>query len=168
MPYQWTKQSDTETRLELWPYRSLPKRGFVVIIGVTAAMISLPLASVLGTSVLWGLLPFLIGAVAFLWWALNRSYEDGSILEQFTLDPQTVRLVRHTPRKPKQEWEANPYWVKVTLHPKGGPVDDYLTLSGGPREVEIGSFLTAQERGALYSELRSALGRVRQVSPTAP
>ncbi len=157
MPYEWSKSTDNPTTLDLWPYRSLPKRGFVWFVAGTAALISVPLVGLLGTAVLWGLLPFLMGAVGFLWWALNRSYRDGEILEQLTIDGDTARLVRHTPRKPVQEWEANPYWVTVTLHPNGGPVQDYLTLGGGPREVEIGAFLTAAERLALYGELRAAL-----------
>jgi len=59
------------------------------------------------------------------------------------------------------DWEANPYWVRVALHAKGGPVPNYLTLSGGGREVELGAFLSPPERVELKSllerELRSAL-----------
>ena len=73
MPYEWLPPRDGETRLHLWPYRSLPRRGFVWFIGGTAALLLLPLIAVLGSPVLWGLLPFLLGAVGAIWWALNRS-----------------------------------------------------------------------------------------------
>ena len=38
MPYEWLPPRDGETRLHLWPYRSLPRRGFVWFIGGTAAL----------------------------------------------------------------------------------------------------------------------------------
>jgi uncharacterized membrane protein len=45
----------------------------------------------------------------------------------------------------------------VTLHPKGGPIPNYVTLSGNGREVEIGSFLSEPERLSLYDELSKLL-----------
>jgi uncharacterized membrane protein len=44
----------------------------------------------------------------------------------------------------------------VHLHQTGGPVENYLTLRGGDREVEIGAFLDAKERLALYGEIKAA------------
>jgi hypothetical protein len=43
---------------------------------------------------------------------------------------------------------------------KGGPVDNYLTLKGGSRPVEIGAFLSVAERRALFGELSDCLRRV--------
>jgi uncharacterized membrane protein len=40
-------------------------------------------------------------------------------------------------------------------------VPQYLTLSGNGREVEIGAFLSEEERLALYPELTAALARAR-------
>jgi uncharacterized membrane protein len=159
MPYQWLPDEGEIRHLHLWPHRSLPRQGFVWFIGGTAALISLPLITMLGSPVLWGLLPFIALAVAGVWWALMRSYRDGQILEDVTLSPAVMRLTRHGPRATRREWEANPYWVQVTLHPTGGPVPNYLTLKGGPREVEIGAFLSDEERCALYDELLMALHR---------
>ncbi len=161
MPYEWLPPRDGESRLHLWPYRSLPRRGFVWFIGGTAALLLLPLIAVLGSPVLWGLLPFLLGAVAAIWWALGRSYRDGEIVEDLCLGPDRMTLDRHGPRGAHHRWEANPYWVSLHLHPKGGPVPNYLTLRGGPREVELGAFLSEEERVALKGELETALGHAR-------
>ncbi len=167
MPHEWLPPDSDRNgeRLHLWPYRSLPRKGFVWFVGGTAALIAVPLIGVLGSPVLWGLLPFLLAAIAAIWWALERSYRDAEIVEDLSLTPDRVSLTRHGPRGRRQEWQANPHWVKVTLHPTGGPVPDYLTLSGGGREVELGPFLTAEERRVLASELGTRLAALRAAPP---
>ena len=160
MPYEWTQTaSPTDVQsLHLWPYRSLPKRGFVWFIGITAVLVSVPLLAMLGSPVLWGLLPFILLTLGGVWIALQRSYADGSVLERLALSPDRITLIRHNPRAPDQTWEANPHWVSVRMMEKGGPVDNYVTLKGNGREVEIGSFLTVEERLDLYQDLRRMLG----------
>ena len=157
MPYEWTKAHEGSTELHLWPYRSLPRRGMVWFLGLTAALLGLPALVLIGSPVLWGLLPFLLGAIWAIWAALNRSFRDGEIVEVLHLSPDTATLTRHGPRGRRQEWQANPHWVQVTLHATGGPVPNYLTLRGAGREVELGAFLTEAERASLERELRRAL-----------
>jgi uncharacterized membrane protein len=161
MPYQYLSNSPAETHLHLWPHRSLPKTGFVWFIGGTVALIAVPMLSILGTPVLWGVLPFAVIAVAGVWLALQRSYRDGQILEDLTVTPARVTLTRHGPRGRRQAWEANPHWVRVALHAEGGPVPNYVTLQGGPREVELGAFLSEAERLSLRDEVQAALARLR-------
>jgi uncharacterized membrane protein len=161
MPYEWISTAPGSQRLHLWPYRSLPKRGFVTVIAATAGMLALPLVSVLGSPVLWGILPFGLAAIWGLWWALERSYRDGEVLEELSLTPGTISLTRHGPRGRRQTWQANPHWVQVNLHPEGGPVPHYLTLRGAGREVELGAFLSEEERIALMRELTAAIARQR-------
>jgi uncharacterized membrane protein len=156
-----SNEADLLAELHLWPYRSLPKTGFVWFIAATSLLILLPLLVVLGSPILWGLLPFFLATIAGIWWAIQRSYHDGSILEEFRLWHDRVRLVRHNPRSPAQSWEANPFWVELKIHPNNGPTENYLTLKGNGREVEIGAFLTSEERSQLYEELRMCLSKVR-------
>ena len=160
MPYTWQTTDDGQ-QLDLWPYRSLPKRGFAVFILCTSGLLALPLFPLLGSPTLWVLLPFLIAAVAAIWFALQRNYKDGEIVEQLHMTPQNLRLTRHGPRGKVQTWEGNPYWVRVQLHAKGGPVPNYLTLKGGPREVEIGAFLSEEERLSLADDLGRHLAQAR-------
>lgn len=161
MPYAWLPPDDSTQRLHLWPHRSLPKQGFVWFIGGTAALTLVPLLSVIGSPVLWGLLPFVVLTVAGIWWGLQRSYRDGEILEELVLTPASLTLTRTGPRNTRAEWAANPHWVRVELHASGGPVPNYVTLQGGPREVEIGAFLSEEERISLSNELRTAFAARR-------
>jgi uncharacterized membrane protein len=157
MPYEWLPPEGDEHRLHLWPHRSLNQRGFVWFIGATAALIALPLIGILGSPVLWALLPFLLAVIWAVWFALRKNGRDRDIVEDLRLSPTLIRLARHGPRGKRQDWEANPHWVRVTLYETGGPVPNYLTLKGQGREVELGAFLSKEERIALKDELLARL-----------
>lgn len=164
MPYEWHDTAPEDSgavsfRLRAWPHRSLPLRGFVWFIALTAGFLSLPLLAVLGRTVLWGLLPFALLAVGGLWYALQRSYRSGESFEELRMDRSTLHLVRHDPGRAPRSWKTNSYWVRPAL--RKGPVEDYLTLSDGQREVELGAFLSPEERRALHDELQHRLARLR-------
>lgn len=157
MPYAWLPPEGDTRRLHLWPYRSLPRRGMVWFLGGTAVAIVLPLLGLIGSPVLWGILPFLLGTLWAIWGALEKSYRDAEIVEDLRLAPDRVSLVRHGPKSKRQDWQANPHWLRLTLHATGGPVPQYLTLKGEGREVELGAFLTAAERRTLAAEITEIL-----------
>ena len=160
MPYEWSASdasSDAVQTLHLWPHRSLSRRGFAGFILITSAMISVPLYPLLGTVVLWGVLPFLMLSVGGIWYALERSYRDGRLHEELTIDAQEIHLTRISPNGRMQEWECESYWARAQMHETGGPVPNYVTLSGKGREVEIGAFLSEDERVSLFDELTDKL-----------
>ena len=117
----------------------------------------LPLFAVLGSALLWGLLPFLLITVLGLWLAIEMNYRARSVFEVLTLSDSQARLVHHDPRSGDQEWTCNRYWARPALHTTGGPVPNYVTLNGEGREVEIGAFLSEDERITLYDELTRKL-----------
>ena len=155
MPYHWseTSQVDKVQTLTLWPHQSLPPKGLAAFVLATFTMITLPLFGLLGTKLLWGLLPFLMIAVLGVWYALSRSQKDRSILEVLTISPEETRLVQHNPRTEAQDWICNTYWARPTLHRNEGPVPNYVTMLGNGREVEIGAFLSEEERLVLFGDL---------------
>ena len=165
MPYQWSSPTSQETRLTLWPYRSLKPQGFTIFIAITAGMFLLPLLVVLGSPVLWGLLPFFAGTLWLVWYFLQRSNRDRQMREDLVLTKATMTLTRTNPKGPAQIWTANPYWVRLGLHEKGGPVEQYLTLSGGGRDVELGAFLSIDERVQLHGDLADRLHRLNINAP---
>ncbi|MEO0750883.1 MAG: DUF2244 domain-containing protein [Pseudomonadota bacterium] len=163
MPYEWSSSDgapDAMQTLHLWPHRSLPRRGFAGFILITAALISVPLFPLLGTVVLWGVLPFLMLAVGGVWFALERSYRDGRLHEELTISVREIHLTRTSPNGRLQEWECESYWARAQMHETGGPVPNYVTLSGKGREVEIGAFLSEDERVTLFEELTEMLVKI--------
>lgn len=155
MPHHWTK--DQPTVLTLWPHRSLPRRGFAAIILMAFGLGTIPLYGLLGTVFLWGILPFILLMVGALWYGLERSYKDGDILEELRLKGSDLVLSHRPARGETKTWAANVYWIRAEMHVSGGPVPNYVTLTGNGRKVEIGSFLSEDERKILFVELTDFL-----------
>ncbi|MEM6408314.1 MAG: DUF2244 domain-containing protein [Pseudomonadota bacterium] len=142
----------------LYPHRSMNAQGFVWVIAILAGGLAIPLFGVFGTAVLWGVLPYMILTVAAVWFFIMRNYRDGQIVEELSIWNDEMTLVRVDPKGRRQDWQANPYWVRVAEH--DAPVKHYLTLKGGTREVELGAFLSADERVALKRDLEDALRKL--------
>lgn len=161
MPYRLTRHSPNSATIELWVHNALNPRGFVMVIGMASATLAMPLIAVLGSPVLWGLMPFAGIVLCGLWFGLDRNWRDRQITERMEMSRQAITLTRVNPRGPVQEWRADPHWVATQLSAKTGPVAQYLTLTGGGREVELGSFLTPEERIALHAELNQVLVSIK-------
>jgi uncharacterized membrane protein len=119
-------------------------------------MLALPLLAVLGSPVVWFLLAFFTAALAGVWRAITANVKDRTRHEALHLGETRVRLEHVQPKGEVLTWEANPHWVTVHLR-DDGPVEKYLTLRGNSREVEIGSFLSPEERETLFDEISQAL-----------
>lgn len=160
MPYKWTSAPGAPSQeMRLWPHQSLPARGFAAFVLATFTMILIPTFALLGTVLLWGMLPFVLAAVAGIYFALQSNHKSRQIEEILTLDTDTARLTHTTSKGEVKEWRCNRYWTKVTKYESDGPIPQYVTLRGEGREVEIGSFLSEEERVALYDDLQRNLHR---------
>lgn len=159
MPYLWQDGPEPGThRLSIWPHRPLGRSGFVWLIGATAAGLALPLIAVIGRAVLWGLLPFALATIAGLWLAV-RHHDASGPREEVEITPARLTIHRTDPGRAARDWQANPYWVRLSL--RDGPVEDYLTLTDGGREVELGACLSPPERRALRADLARVIAGLR-------
>lgn len=158
MPYKWTTSPDSPAqRMRLWPHQSLPARGFAAFILTTFTLILIPTMMLLGTVLLWGILPFAMMAVAGVYFALRYNHRTRQIEEVLTIDADTARLTHTTHKGDVKEWQCNRYWTKVTKYETDGPVPHYVTLRGEGREVEIGAFLSEEERIDLFEDLQRSM-----------
>ena len=82
---------------------------------------------------------FLICTYAF------KNFNDALLIEKLKIYPKKIILERKEPNNDIKKWHSNPYWTKVNIY-NNGPVESYLTLKGNGKEVELGSFLTPEER----------------------
>ncbi len=148
-------------RVRITPNRSLPRRGFAWFLLIIWGLLMLPLLSLLGSMALWIMLSFVLGVLLALWYFIERNYHDGTLSEELTLWPNRIAVKRYSPRHPDQIWEANPYWTTLNIRAEGGPVEQYLTLKGDGREIELGAFLSPDERQDLYSALTRVLAQTK-------
>ena len=160
MPYEWTTPPDAGAQqLRLWPHQSLPPQGFAAFTLTTFTLILIPTLPLLGTPLMWGLLPFVLAAVAAVYWALQSNHRARQIEEVLTLDGDNAHLLHRTSKGLVKEWDCNRYWAQVLKYETDGPVPHYVTLRGEGREVEIGAFLSEEERISLYDDLQRHLKR---------
>ena len=181
MPYAWSrdisdldritrsgrhaKSDDPILGLKIEAHNSLSAKGFVRFISATAFLMLIPILAFLGSKVLWLVLISLGLALAMVWLALMKSWKAGSVVEIVEIWSDNVRLTRIEPNGKFKTFETNPYWVRVQCHKDNGPVPNYVTLSNKDREVEVGSFLSEEERVTLYDELSRVLPAVSQAFP---
>lgn len=158
MPYKWTTPTDASPQeLHLWPHQSLPTKGFAAFILATFIMILIPTLTLLGSVLLWGILPFALMAVAGIYFALQSNYRARQIEEVLTIDATNAHLTHRTAKGDIKEWACNKYWTTVIKYENDGPIPHYVTLRGEGREVEIGAFLSEEERIELFDDLQRSL-----------
>lgn len=134
------------------------------MLGIVAVGLAVPLVPLIGTKAGLGLVPFSLAALVALYLALRRSYFDGRLTEELRLWPDLIAVERREPGGAVLRWQANPFWVQAELSDRG-PVEHYLTLKGGGREIELGAFLSPEERQTLHRELGAALAKLRAGAP---
>ncbi|MHA3916044.1 DUF2244 domain-containing protein [Halovulum sp. GXIMD14793] len=143
--------------LRIWPHQSGQLSDLRTALAVVAIGLFLPLLALAGSKVGWTLLPFMIAALAALYFAFRANIHRAQTLsDMLCLWHDTLRVSHTSPQGKVATWEANPYWVSVTLH-KNARLEHYLTLSGEGREIELGAFLSPEERLSLYNEVCDAL-----------
>ena len=106
----------------------------------------------------WGLLPFLVLALVGVWYAIRRNGQNLDLSETLSIWRDEVRVERRQPDGQRLRWQAEPMRVRIRIH-KDARIEDYLTLSGGGRVIELGAFLAPEERVALADEIEQALTR---------
>jgi len=142
---------------KLMPHRSLSPRGFVIL-----------MAAICTVSFVAGFAFFLAGAwpvfcffgldVALIYWAFKANYASARLYETVDITEDELVVRRFEPRRPAMTWTFQPYWVRVELTEEEdtcGPL--YLKSHG--RRLQIGAFLSADERKDFAEALRGALSR---------
>ena len=167
MPYCWStplekavfhKKSDgpASVVLTIRTHNSLNANGFMQFIALTAVFMLIPILAFLGQVFMWIIAGFLGTCLTAIWLALKASWQQGQLREELSIWSDCVLLERFNPNGSTQVWHANPYWTEIRLTPTNSYVLNYLTLRGNSREVEIGAFLSEDERPMLEKDLLKA------------
>ena len=142
--------------LTIWPHRSCDKKTFGLILVFIGIILVIPSFLFLNIFFALSILPFSLSSILVLYLVGNKNFNDALLIEKLIIYPKKIILERKEPNKTIKKWYSNPYWTKVNLY-NNGPVESYLTLKGNGKEVELGSFLTPEERINLKQKIDDTL-----------
>src|SRR5215472_6717860 len=143
----------------LYPHRSLPPQGFMVLMlvlsGVSfAAGVSFVL---LGA---WPIVGYFGLDVLLVYLAFRASYRSARMHEWVRLTEDTLTVERVSQYGERRRWQFQPFWLRVVLEEQ--EENNRLLLSSHGRELVVGGFLAPAERRNLAIALKNALHRWRQ------
>lgn len=122
------------------------------------ATISLGTALVFSWRGYWPVLPYVLGTLWMLGWALYRSAQRVDEWEVIVLRVDCIEI-RKGRRNSEQRWLLPSYWTEVNLQPSGHRwYPSHLSLRSGGVAVEIGRFLHEEERAVLAQQLKRKVG----------
>lgn len=148
----------------LHPHASLTPRSFFLLmafIGVISFCAGVAFVMV-GA---WPVFGFFAIDIVLVFLAFKLNFRDARRYETLQLTKTTLTVERVAPSGKRERWRFQPYWLQVDLDDDPAP-DSALTLRSHGRMVEIGSFLTAEEKIDLANALRTELNKLRAVEPT--
>jgi uncharacterized membrane protein len=147
-------------RAVLQPHRSLPPRGFLVLM-LVIGMLSFAIGTAFLLKGAWPIFGYFGADVLLLYLAFRASYRSGRMFEQVELTPERLTVQRKYPQKSALTWTFQPHWLRVTIE---NPVrhDSQCTLSSHGRHLVVGSFLSPEERFDFAQALKDALARLRK------
>ena len=127
-------------------------------IKVVVLLAMIPMLIGIGFSLIgaWLVLPFVgleILALAIAFYYINHHEAD---YESISIDGDSLVVERCTAKQVSQE-VINPYWVKVLQHklPNG---ELHLYLQSHGKEIEVGRYLTREQRELLAEQLKQRTG----------
>jgi uncharacterized membrane protein len=164
-----TVKTKTETQVEdkdavlfdavLHPHASLTPRGFYLLMAAVG-VISFCAGVAFVIAGAWPVFGFFAIDIALVYYAFKLNYRDARRYETVQLTDSTLTVERVAPSGKRERWRFQPYWLQVEIEDQPAP-DSALTLRSHGRAVEIGSFLTTDEKIDLANALRSELKKLR-------
>jgi uncharacterized membrane protein len=149
----------------LLPYRSLPPRGFNLLMLVLGA-ISLAVSVAFVTIGAWPVCGFFGLDVLLVYVAFRLSYRSARQRETLRLAEKEFTVERVGIRGDRRSWSFQPFWLRVVYeeHPDQS---NRLSLTSHGQSLAIGTFLPAPVRREVAGSLREALARWRAaLNPT--
>jgi uncharacterized membrane protein len=153
------RQAPEPFRAVLTAHRSLPRTGFLVVMGLLCVINFVVGVGffILGA---WPVLIFCGLDVLIIYIAFKLNYRSGRRFETVELTPELLTVTRIEPSGRRASYEFNPYWVRVDLteHHDGRTE---LVLAHHEQHLSFGRFMNDDERRDFAIALRAALVRAR-------
>ena len=145
--------------IRLVPNRSLDSNGTKVVFAVIACGFLLPIIPFIGSPIGTTLTIF-SGLTFYLFLTLlQKNFQQGNTFEEVLILKNKIIVVHKEKNKEQKTWECNPYWTRVHVDFNNPKLKNYLTLTGNGRHIELGTFLSPDERIELRNKIQNALAK---------
>ena len=153
------KSDPTFLRMRLVPNRSLDSYGTKLVFLVIACGFLLPIIPFIGSPI--GVTLTIFSGLTFYLFLtlLQKNFQQGSTFEEILISKRKIKVVHQEKNKEQLTWECNPYWTKVHLDINNPRLKNYLTLAGKGKHIELGAFLSPDERLELRDKIQNALAK---------
>ena len=146
-------------RMRLVPNRSLDGNGTKIVSGIIACGFLLPIIPFIGSPIGTTLTIF-SGLTFYLFLILlQKNFQEGHTFEEILISRRKIIVVHKEKNKEQKTWEGNPYWTRVDVDIHNAKLKNYLTLAGKGRHIELGAFLSPDERIELRDKIQNALAK---------
>jgi uncharacterized membrane protein len=143
----------------LLPYRSLPPRGFNILMLVLAA-ISVIVGILFVSMGAWPVCGFFGLDVGLVYLAFRLSYRSARQRETLRIADEELTVERVGIRGDRRLWRFQPFWVRVIFE-EHHDESNRLALASHGQTLPIGTFLPPPVRRDVAFNLRDALRRWR-------
>ena len=143
----------------LHPNASLSPRGFFLLMAFIG-LISFCAGIAFATIGAWPVFGFFGIDILLVYFAFKLNYRDAKRYETIRLTEKALTVERFTPSGRRERWRFQPYWLKVEVEDDPVP-GSTVTLRSHGRIVEVGSFLSPEEKLDFANALRIELAKLR-------
>ena len=158
---QRNKSNSSILWVKLMPNRSLNSEGTLIVFIILAIGLVIPIIPFLGSEI--GItLTLFSGCTFYLFlFFLGKSFQSGQLYEEIKISAEKIEITHKEKNKKKVTWEGNPFWTKVIIEETANKVENYLTIREKGRHIELGAFLSPDERIDLKNEIQNALAKAK-------
>ena len=146
--------------VNLRPHNSLDERSSLKLVICFAVGMTLPIIPFGNTYLFIGIAPFYAITWVLFYTLLLSNFRSRKYFETIRIWPNLIEINRYENNGSKKSWTANPFWTKIKLYPANQKVENYLTLTGNGREIEIGAFLAPSERLKLKQKIETTISNI--------
>lgn len=144
----------------LRPHRSLPPRGFNILMAVVG-VISFGYGMVFVMMGAWPVIGFFGLDVFLIWLAFRLNYRSARRHERVVLLEDRLTVERVGVYGERREWRFQPYWLRVIFVEEDEDTNRLAIASHG-NSLTLGSFLGPAQRRDFAGTLTDALARWRE------
>ena len=152
----WMSPDGSTARIQARGNFSLDAGGLLSLL-IALAAVTLILAGLLAWQGYWPVLLIAVLQVVLVTWILIRAWQRSWLVETIRIGPDRIRVIqqRHTS---KRQFELETAWAKVKVkRPAVAWYGPRVVLRSKSMELEVGGFLTGEEKHQLAEQLKSAI-----------